>query len=371
TLGRRLADALPDVAVTRCPTGGLADWTATHFASGRVLVFIGSVGLAVRAIAPHVASKTTDPAVVVVDETGRFAVPILSGHIGQANTWARRIAQALGAEPVVTTATDSRGVFAVDDWATRLGLKIANPERIKAVSAALLAGRTVRLASEFPIAGPPPAGVVPDPDRWDVIVSCRQAPADALHLVPPAVTAGIGCRRGTREDVIERAFGAALDAAGYHPASVAQVCSIDLKAREPGLVAFCERRGLPLRTFSAEELGGVQGAFGASDFVAATVGVDNVCERAAALGSGGYLVAAKAARDGVTVALALREPRLRFDALDLGDSDQGCDQDSDQDSAPNSDQGRDQNSDQNQDQNSDQDSTQNSDQDRDSDREVA
>ena len=117
-LAQKLASALPGT-VDRCGHGGpgLADWAAEQFAHADALIFVGAVGIAVRAIAPHCKSKTTDPAVVVVDECGRFAVPILSGHLGGANDLARAIAAVCGAVPVITTATDAHGIFAVDEWA--------------------------------------------------------------------------------------------------------------------------------------------------------------------------------------------------------------------------------------------------------------
>mgnify|MGYP000757237686 CR=1 FL=1 len=117
-LARRLADALPG-SVDRCGSGGvsLAGWTALQFAQSDALVFVGAVGIAVRAIAPHCRSKASDPAVVVLDECGRFAVPVLSGHLGGANDLARALAAVCGAVPVITTATDAHGIFAVDEWA--------------------------------------------------------------------------------------------------------------------------------------------------------------------------------------------------------------------------------------------------------------
>ena len=164
-LARRLARALPG-SVSRCGAGGvrLAEWTSTQFAQADALIFVGAVGIAVRAIAPHCKSKATDPAVVVLDECGRFAVPLLSGHLGGANALARALAEACGAIPVITTATDANGVFAVDEWAKAQGCAVLEPERIKLVSGALLAGHTVRLASDWPVQGTPPAGA-----------ECRQA----------------------------------------------------------------------------------------------------------------------------------------------------------------------------------------------------
>ncbi|MFR8401852.1 MAG: cobalamin biosynthesis central domain-containing protein [Faecalibacterium prausnitzii] len=154
-LAHRLAEALPG-SVSRC--GGdvtLKGWTAEHFAQDEALIFVGAVGIAVRAIAPHCRSKAADPAVVVVDEGGNFAVPLLSGHLGGANALARALAGICGAVPVITTATDVNGLFAVDLWAKAQNCAVLEPERIKRVSGALLAGQTVRYWSPWPVAGSP------------------------------------------------------------------------------------------------------------------------------------------------------------------------------------------------------------------------
>ena len=313
-----------EFTLERCQDGGLADWTSSRFDSCEALVFIGSTGIAVRAIADHIRSKISDPAVVVIDEQGQFVIPILSGHIGGANALARRLASALDAIPVLTTATDARGLFAIDDWARGQGLRIANPDQIKKISSALLAGRPIHLASEFPIAGALPDGIHLaqwGSDHWDVLVTCRTLRPDetdsALHLVPPVVTAGIGCRKGTSSATIQSAVAQALADAGYDSLSLAGISSIDLKSREPGLIEFCECQGLSLRTFTAEQLASREGEFTPSAFVESVTGVDNVCERAAIAASEGYLVAHKQSYDGVTVALALREPTLTWNSCDL------------------------------------------------------
>ena len=116
-LARDLARALGGEAMRSGKPETLREWTEKRFVSGGALVFVGAVGIAVRAIAPYVDKKWKDPAVVAVDECGRFAIPLLSGHLGVANRLARAIAELCGATPVVTTATDLHGLFAVDDWA--------------------------------------------------------------------------------------------------------------------------------------------------------------------------------------------------------------------------------------------------------------
>ncbi len=119
----------------------LHQWTKEHFADCGLLVYVGAAGIAVRAVAPFVQDKTRDPAVLCCDEGGRYAIPLLSGHIGGCNRIALWAGEILGAQPILTTATDGRGLFAVDTWATRQGLPILNPKAIKRVSSRLLDGR--------------------------------------------------------------------------------------------------------------------------------------------------------------------------------------------------------------------------------------
>jgi len=284
-LAERLAEQLDGQAL-RCGRGqSLEDWTREHFQAGNALIFVGAAGIAVRAIAPYVRSKAADPAVVVVDEGGQFAIPILSGHLGGANDLARKISALCGAQAVITTATDVNGVFAIDEWARRQNCTVLNPERIKNVSGTLLAGGQVEISTRWPIAGEPPEGV-------------------ALRLVPRIVTLGVGCKRNTSLDALELAFSALLEREKIHEKAICQVCSIDMKKEEPGLLAFCEKRGLPFVTFSAAELAAVEGDFPASGFVREVTGVDNVCQRAAVLGSGGRLMGTRYAANGVTMALA-------------------------------------------------------------------
>ena len=283
-----------------------------------LIVFVGAVGIAVRAVAPYLAGKAFDPAVLVIDEAGRVVIPILSGHLGGANALAQRLADGLGAQAVITTATDGRAAFAVDTWAAAHGCMVADPQNIKHVSGALLRGEQVGLRSDFPVDGRLPAQVTLDgmPESGFAIgFDTKAAPfAHTLHLVPRVVFLGIGCRRGTDVQTIEQAVQVALDAAGVPWEAVRGIASIDVKQNEPGLLHFCENHGLTLTVFSAETLQSVRGDFTPSDFVARTVGVDNVCERAAVCAAdGGALICRKRAQNGVTVALAQQDFRACFE----------------------------------------------------------
>lgn len=297
--------------VSRCGREGVSlhEWTETCFASADALVYVGAVGIAVRAVAPYCQSKVTDPAVVVVDECGRFAVPILSGHLGGANELARRIAAVCGAVPVITTATDANGVFAVDEWARHQGCAVAEPERIKNVSGALLAGRTVRCASAWPVQGALPAGVelIADPNgSEDFCVTLYAGSGAGLHIVPRIGVLGIGCKRGTSAAQLEDAFAHFVRANGLWAQCVCAAASIDIKCGEAGLVQFCQSHGWPLQFFSAEQLRRAKGSFTPSAFVQSVTGVDNVCERAAVLAAGGEVLVPKQAGGGVTLALVLK-----------------------------------------------------------------
>ena len=279
-LAAALARALGGTPARCGAPEGLAGWTARAFRQAEGLVFVGAAGIAVRAIAPHVRSKAVDPAVVVVDEAGRFAIPLLSGHLGGANDLARRIAALLGGQAVLTTATDVRGAFAVDAWARHQGCAVVNPAAIRRVSAKLLAGQAIALRTDWPPAGEPPPGVLlAQGADCDVRVTLRPEQTDALVLVPRIAVLGVGCRRGTPQAALEAAFSA--------------------------LLARCRAHGFPLETFGAPALRAVPGDFAASPFVERVTGVDNVCERSAVLGSGGEILVKKQAGNGVTMALAL------------------------------------------------------------------
>lgn len=309
--GKALADSLANVLggeTMRCGEPlGLSEWTAAHFQTGNGLVFVGAAGIAVRAVAPHINKKTTDPAVVVVDEGGHFAVPLLSGHMGGANDLARTIGKVCGAAPVLTTATDINGTFAVDEWAKRQNCAISDIGKIKPVSSLLLSGGSVRIHSSWPIEGEAPPGVtVVDSEDCDICLDIRTRGKDVLRLVPRIAVLGVGCKRGTPRETIETALAAMLDKSGLSELSICAAATIDLKKNEPGLLAFCASHGWPLYTYSAAQLQKVSGNFSSSAFVQRVTGVDNICERSAVLATGGPLRWKKNAGSGVTMAIALK-----------------------------------------------------------------
>ena len=293
----------------------LGVWTGERFVDSDALVFIGATGIAVRAIAPHVRDKFSDPAVVSVDEAGQFAVPMLSGHVGGANDLAREVAAAIGARAVVSTATDVNGLFAVDEWARKQGLALVERQIAKEVSACLLDGGTVGFSSDIAVEGALPSGVEEGPHELGIKVGLDTADcpfAHTLHLVPRVVTVGVGCKRGTDATALEAFVRGALANAHVSPAAVARVASIDVKRDEEAVLALARALGCEPVFYSAEQLAAVEGIFASSDFVRAAVGVDNVCERAAVAG-GARLIGGKEAHEGMTVALGQDEASVCFD----------------------------------------------------------
>lgn len=296
-------------------SGSLSEWTKRVFSQQDALIFIGATGIAVRAVAPFVKSKTTDPACIAVDEQGNYVIPLLSGHIGGANQLARKISAGIGALPVITTATDLHGLFAVDEWARMNKLYITDMTRAKQIAASLLEEKTCGVFSSFPIQGKrPPELTVGDAEMSiEISIASHARNQHALQLIPPCLVLGIGCRKNTPTSAISALVGETLKAAGISEKAVFKVASINLKAEEPGLLEFCKERKFSFQVFSPEELAAVEGNFSVSQFVSSITGVDNVCERAAVLASGnGRLIVKKKARDGVTVAAALQEPELKW-----------------------------------------------------------
>lgn len=259
------------------------DWTKAHFGEADALLYIGACGIAVRAIAPYVKDKTLDPAVLVMDEQGQHIIPVLSGHIGGANALAAELALKTGAVPVITTATDLRGVPAIDNWASANECAIENPSAIKSVSSAVLADRQVGVAvTERLIAPPFPV---------------------TLYLRPRTLVLGAGCKKGVDKELFEQNAVRFLRDNGVSILSLRALATIDIKKDEEAFTYFCEKYKLPLLTYNAEALNAVKGTFAHSDFVERTVGTGNVCERAAVC-AGARLLVGKTPMEGMTFALA-------------------------------------------------------------------
>jgi len=300
----------------------LPAWAGEMFVSKDAIIFIGASGIAVRAIAPHIQDKQNDPAVLILDEQGRFCIPLLAGHIGGANELAFLLCEELGAQAVVTTATDVNRRFAVDVFAKKNGLFISDMKLAKEVSAKLLHGESVGFYSELPVHVELPEGLVAVSNGTKAAelgiyigIYHDKVPFNkTLFLIPSNVVLGLGCKKGTPKELIKALVEETCRLQGIFPETISRICSIDLKKEEPGIISYSKERDLDFITYTAEELKAVPGKYSASDFVTSVTGVDNVCERSARLGSHmGRLIQDKTGKNGVTVALAIEDRSVDFE----------------------------------------------------------
>lgn len=296
-------------------TGELRDFTQKAFEKSHAVIFIGAAGIAVRAIAPFIRSKASDPAVIVIDEKGKYVIPILSGHMGGANSLAEAIAGMLEAQAVITTATDMNGNFAVDTWAVNNCCHIMNPEKIKEVSAAILKGEQVGFYCDFPVDGSLPQGLSAiTGTRVGICIALQyeQYFEHTLHILPKRYILGVGCKKNIDCDSFESFIQRVLQQNEIWEYEIGAVASIDLKAEEEAILQLSRQWKVPFYTYSAEELSKVPGAFSHSTFVKETTGVGNVCERAAIAAGGTGLAVKKICGEGMTAALAIKDWRCRF-----------------------------------------------------------
>ncbi|MFF6917297.1 precorrin-3B C(17)-methyltransferase [Streptomyces sp. NPDC012466] len=308
----RLAAAWPDR--TRVYEGPVQDAVRTAFAQCEQLVCFLATGAVVRLVAPLLSGKTEDPGVVCVDEGGRFAVSLLGGHAGGANELAREVGEVLGAEPVVTTATDAVGLPGLDT----LGLPVEGD--VAGVSRALLDGEAVALRAE--VVWPLPPLPVTDEGPYTIRLTDRLVEAAGREAVlrPPTLVVGVGASKGAPVEEVLGLVGDALREAGLSLASVAELATVDAKAAEPGIVEAARRLGVPLVTYSAEELAGVD-VPNPSDAPLAAVGTPSVAEAAALVGGGELLVPKRksAASPAMATCAVVRRPgRGRLAVVGLG-----------------------------------------------------
>jgi len=300
-------------------SGNFTTAIAGLFNQYQLLIFISAAAVAVRAIAPCLQGKDNDPAVVVIDDQSRFAISLLSGHLGGANEATGKIAHFLGACPVVTSATDNRGVTAFDNLARILGWKLENLPDLKKISAALIEEREIYLYSEqpfyFPLAGT--IRIVSNPAELQsavngyVLISSRldplpgQPPFPHIILRPLSIAAGVGCRRSISAAAIIRSVEGAFARAGLSLSSLSCLATGEFKAQEAGLIRAAAHFRVPLKIFMRGEIAAALGDSPQSAFVEKQVGVGAVAEPCARLGSGGGELLLEVQRgEGITVALS-------------------------------------------------------------------
>jgi len=307
--GRALAEKLikfyPGAVVERFNKQVLCD----GWLPGRGFVFIMATGIVLRSIAPLIKDKKTDPAVVVLDDKGDYAISLLGGHLAGANQMAEAIAGFLGGAPVITTASDVNDLPAVDLWARDNGLIVENEDLLARIGTRLVNEGSLLIFSERELPLPEPFIRVITADSADMIVTSRKimqgrSLTQAVYLRPQTLVLGIGCNRGTSAGEIEEVVMQTLDRNDLAFLSVCSLATIDLKAAEPGLRDFASKYHLPVAIFSADELNTVAG-IAVSDAALRATGAKAVAEPSAILASGGgNLIVSKQKKGNVTVAVA-------------------------------------------------------------------
>ena len=316
-INKRLTDILSEFDITSYtlgkyrfdnrvkPLGNLKETVKRHFNDDAV-IFIGAVGIAVRSIAPYIKDKFCDPAVLVIDELGRYVIPLLSGHVGGANELANYIGEALSAAPIITTATDINGTFAVDVFAKKNNLLISSRKLAKDVSAALLDNNCIDIDSDIKSIDVKELKKKLNPKNkaCDIKVRITDRIYDdtVLTLIPKNLYIGVGCKKNTDADKMWDFVNDIFRLEGLDIRAVKSIGSIDIKRDEDAIKNLANRLNVPFLTFTKDELNSVSGDFFESEFVRKTVGIGNVCERAVCIQCNNLIVK-KTAREGMTVAI--------------------------------------------------------------------
>ncbi|MCL2028915.1 MAG: cobalamin biosynthesis protein [Deltaproteobacteria bacterium] len=308
-LPRRLADEFGPAQYFE--TLGQALASRFHSLSGHVVV--AATGLTVRIIAPLLKSKTSDPAVVVLPQDGRFAISLLSGHLGGGNRLAEMAARAVGGQAVISTATDIEDRPALEVLARDHGLAFEDLSNLAYFSRCLVEGDRVRISDPGGFLAP---HLSPWPDSFDfdnpasprVLVDYRLGGDGPLDLVlrPRALFLGLGCHRGVDQAELEEFIGRELAGHGLAKAAIAALATVETRIREPALLSLCRENDWPLLAFDKAELGRIKTP-NPSETVNKNIGVASVCEAAALLAARtDRLVMTKTKSRRATLAAALR-----------------------------------------------------------------
>lgn len=265
-------------------------------------LFIMASGIVVRSIAHLLRGKNVDPGILVMDEEGNFVSSLLSGHLGGANEACEMIADATGAVPVISTASDVSGKIAVDTISQKIRGKLESLETAKRVTSLIVAGEEVEIRVPGNIGNQNPSGIVVISNRKNV---------EMTRIIPRNIVVGIGCRRGTPVEVIERALLGVMDRKNLHMESIRLFATVDLKGDEEGILDLVKEYGRDLIVIERNRIKEIEERFITSEFVRRSIGVGAVSAPAAFLASGreGEFLEEKHCEEGVTISIYQEETR--------------------------------------------------------------
>jgi cobalt-precorrin 5A hydrolase len=269
------------------------------------IVFISSTGIAFRISAPFIKNKSCDPAIVVVDDLGRYSISLLSGHIGGANELAQIIADCLKCQVIITTASDGRGIEAVDMFAKRNNLFIESLADAKKITSMMIEGEGIKLQSEIE-AKIGYNNIVDNNEAGAIFVTSKlniNYNKPSCILRSKNITVGLGCRRGKTMEEIISALTTLFGDNDLSIKSIKQIATVDVKQDERGIIDACTYLNCKMVIIPREAIKMVQDNFEKSAFVESTIGVSSVCEPCAYI-SGGELVVGRTAINGITIAIS-------------------------------------------------------------------
>ncbi len=277
-------------------------------------VFISATGIAVRMISPFIKDKKTDPAIIVIDDMGNYVISLLSGHLGGANLLTNYISEQINSQPIITTATDNRGIEAIDLFAQKKDYKMRNMKDVTKLTTMMVDNKKIGYYSEDTstinynnIIRIKKLNNLPDYIEGLIVVSSKddlgQIPLPYCQLVPKNINIGIGCRRGTEKEKILEAIDLEFKENNLLKDGIKSIGSVEVKKDEVGLLEAVDLLGKRLEIFTIESIEKVEDMFDKSDFVKKTIGVYSVSEPVAYL-LGGNLIVKKAIHSGITLSIA-------------------------------------------------------------------
>lgn len=276
------------------------------------IIFISAAGIAVRMISPYIKHKTLDPAVVVVDDMANFSISLLSGHLGGANDLAYWVAEKIEAIPVITTASDNRGIEAIDIFAKKNDYYIEDMKSVKDITSMMVNGKTIGFYSEMDIViGYDNLLIIRDLENIDrnidgiIIITSNKV--ESLHipytiLRPKNINIGVGCKKGIEGKRIIEAVKNTLDKHNLSEKSIKNIGTVEVKKDEAGILNAAKYFNSQLKIFTIEEIKEVEDRFEKSQFVKDTIGVYSVSEPCAYL-LGGQMICEKSKHNGITIAI--------------------------------------------------------------------
>ncbi|RKD30601.1 cobalt-precorrin 5A hydrolase [Thermohalobacter berrensis] len=323
SLGKRIKRKIPDIDLYTQPKWNDTDaisiaqnfknFVGNIFTRYEVIIFIMATGIVVRTISEYIEDKTKDPGVLVIDEEGNHVISLLSGHIGGANSAAVKVAELIGAKPIITTASDVKNTIAVDTLAMKLNCEIENLEDAKKITSLIVNDEIVEIKSDIKIRIPLPKNIILNDlnnnhnIKGTIHITNKKIIDDhksKVHLIPKNIVIGIGCRRGIPKKSIINAIDTVLNKLNLHPKSIKNFATVDIKRNEKGLIEASNYYNVSIKIFTKNEIKKVENKFNTSEFVRKTIGVGAVCEPCAYLSSNkGKFLLKKTSFNGITIAV--------------------------------------------------------------------